>query len=141
MPRNFDELHTDDRTFTIGGQEFKWRYLHWREFAGSIDEEQAARAEARKNGTEPAKDEAEEDEGDTLVESFEKVIGRILMYLEPGDHARFLEATEDEDKPVTIVQLNELANWLLEVQTDRPTQAPQISSPGPGLVAASSRAS
>ena len=53
MPRDFDAMLTDDQEFTIGGETFKWRYLHWREFSKAIDlEVDRRKADAGGRGSE-----------------------------------------------------------------------------------------
>lgn len=133
MPRDFDEMLTDDREFTIGGETFHWRYLHWREFATAIDLEVDRRKEETPEGVDP-------EDNDTVVESYERVIDRVVLYLVPGDVDRFRKLMDDVSKPIPTIQINELGNWLVEAQTARPTEPPSASTGGRGKVVAISKA-
>lgn len=126
MPRNFDEILSDDQEFIIGGQTFKWRYMHWSEFAGAIDLEVAKRADGASK--------SDDDENETVTESYKKVIERVSLYLEPEDKKRFLDLMDNTEHPIPTIQLNELATWLVEVQTDLPTKPSSASTGGAGRV-------
>ena len=126
MPRDFDAILSDDQEFIIGGQKFKWRYIHWREFAGAIDVEVAKNAEGSSK--------EDDDESQTVTESYEKVIERVCLYLAPEDKTRFLTLMDDPDHPIPTIQLSELATWLVEVQTDLPTKPSSASTAGHGRV-------
>ena len=151
-PQNFDEFYNGDRAFILGGQTHHWRPMHWREWGEIIDRraaDEAAEAVERdakiaalvKEGK--PQDEAEDivdDEG-TLVESFENVVDRIVVYLEPGDIPGFRAVLEDRDKRISVAQLQALMVWLQGVQTpDRPMETLSSSSSGPGTQGATSPA-
>ena len=153
--RNFDEFYADERAFIIGGGTFHWRPIHWREWGELIDQRAADETKAaedrekkieallKKKGNTLSRSEAEDivDDEKTLVQSFEDVIDRICVYLEPGDVERFRETLNDKGKHISIAQLNELMVWLQGVQTpDRPTETPSSSSSGPGTQGAISPA-
>jgi hypothetical protein len=131
--RNFDDLYPEDRSFQLGGEMFHWRPVQWRIYGdwvdAAVEEDRAATASA------------EDGVPLQLVLTFEKVIDRILLFLDPDEKDLFLATVNDADKNVTIMQLNELSTWLLEVQTDRsPTTASTPSANGPGTPEAISAA-
>lgn len=142
--QNFDEFYNGNNAFILGGTTFHWRPLHWREWGESIDaraaeegrldqERRAKIDELIKSGKLLEEAELEVDDQKTLVDSFQEVIDRITIYLEPGEIDAFKAVLEDRTKHVTIAQLNALMVWLQEVQTpDRPTNTPSPSSPGRG---------
>ncbi len=66
-------------------------------------------------------------EGAELIDSYEKV---VLDLLEPGQEERFLAVARNNEDPLTFADLSDLANWLTEVQVNRPTLAPSPSMPG-----------
>lgn len=136
MSRNFDEVHNTDRSFTLAGEEFGWRYLHWSEWADWID---GVIETSSPNGSSAKKEEKEEDP--TLRESIEQLVERITLFLIPEDRERFVTLANDPEKNVSWLQLNEIRDWMVEVQTGRPTQSPSTSTTGRGKTAASSRAS
>ncbi len=154
--RNFDEFYNGQRSFVLGGQTFHWRPLHWREWGEIIDgrvaEEVAEAAERRRKidllineGLDAleAEDKVDEESEDaqTLVSSFEKVIDRIVVYLEPDEIENFRLVVNDTKKPISIALLNDLMAWLQEVQVpDRPTETPSSSSSGRGTQGATSPA-
>jgi hypothetical protein len=136
-PKNFDQVHDPNTTFILGDELFHWDRVWWSEYSEwvdtSVEEEKAEqervrleREKAQKEGRDPA------DVTDTLVNTFEKIIERIKMYLVDGDRERFDKLVRDPQKKVSMLQLNELATWLTEVQTQRPTQSPTPSQTGPG---------
>lgn len=151
-PRNFDEFYNGERAFIIGGQTFHWRPLHWREWGELIDRraaEEVQEQEERKRRIEElvssgkTPEEAEDiiEDETTLVSSFEQVVERCAVYLEPEEVASFKAVMDDKSKPISIAQLNELMVWLQGVQTpDRPTEMLRASSPGPGTSGAISPA-
>ena len=150
--RNFDEFYDDQRSFVLGGQTFHWRPIHWREWGELIDQraedeakEQAERDRKIAKLVKAGKEEWEAaeivDDEKTVVQSFESVITRILVYLEASDRDRFRETVNDPEKPISIALLNDLMVWLQGVQTpDRPTETPSDSSSGPGTQGATSPA-
>lgn len=56
----------------------------------------------------------------------------ILSMIESGDdsEARYRMIRANTDDPVTIEDLQDLVQWMVEVQTARPTGQPGVSSPG-----------
>lgn len=150
--KNFDTFYNGDNSFILGGATWHWRPLHWREWGETIDArvaEEEVLAERRRARIDEliaegkTRDEAELEVSDdeTLVESFEDVIDRIAVYLEPSEVDSFKSVLNDREKRITIAQLQALMVWLQEVQTpDRPTNTPAPSSPGPGTPGAISPA-
>lgn len=137
MPRNFDEELIDDRQFTIGGETFSWRYLHWREFAAVMDkedEESKQREQAQKEAGDGWVDPT------TFVGNHEELVESIVLLLDPGQAARFKETVNDPAKEIGFQQIVRLHNWLLNQQTARPTDPPEGSGPSGGATGASSQA-
>ena len=151
-PQNFDEFYNGNRAFILGGQTYHWVPVHWREWGELIDTraaEEEERNRLRQEKVEKLKAEGkavealdlELDDGETLVENFEKVVERCLVYVDPSESESFTATVNDPEKRITIAQLNGLMGWLQEVQTpDRPTSTPPASSPGPGRAGATSPA-
>ena len=154
-PENFDALYNGNRAFILGGITFHWEPVHWREWGGVIDarvaeeEEKEAllKAEVARlvaEGMPAAEAEVTADETldtSTLVETYERVIERCLVYVSNGEAESFKAVINDPEKRVSVAQLNALAVWLQEVQTpDRPTTTPSASSPGAGSTGAISPA-
>lgn len=149
-PRNFDELYNGNRAFVLGGQEFHWRPLHWREWGELVDvrvaretEEQQKRekfiADLISGGKTLEQAEQAADDEVTLVSTFEDLVERVLVYVEPGEKDRLSEVINNPEKRVSVAILNDLVVWLQEVQTpDRPTETPMSSSSGPGTSGATS---
>jgi hypothetical protein len=118
--KNFDEkrhlrrsLTVDDRSFTLGGEIF------------------VAKASMR---PEALTDYDRIDETTSLTETLQIVDGVILKFLEKNPDnapARYRKIRENEDDPVTVEDLLDLVQWLVEVQTGRPTGRPDDFSPGP----------
>ena len=122
MPRNFDELLSKDRTFTVRGQSFTWRDVK-PEVLTLFDSE----AILGKNG----------DSDETAV--WKLIDAQILLFIEPGQHESWAKLRAREEEPVTIQQLNAILEWLMEAQTGRPTETPSPSASGRGKTAASSK--
>jgi len=154
-PENFDNLYNGNRAFIVGGQTFHWEPVHWREWGGVIDarvseeEEKEAKRRVeverlRAEGVAVAEAEEQADEivdDATLVETYEKVIDRCLVYIVDNEAESFKSVINDPEKRVSVAQLNALAVWLQEVQTpDRPTTTPTVSSPGAGSTGVTSPA-
>jgi hypothetical protein len=122
VSRNFDELLSDDRTFTVRGQTFTWIEQRPEVISGMStalegigDEEDQAAAWAR-------------------------IDDQILLFLIPEDHDRWRELRSRTEEPVTIKQINAIISYLVEEQVDRPTPTPSPSASGRGRTARSSTA-
>ena len=156
-PQNFDEFYNGNRAFIIGGQTFHWRPIHWREWGELIDsrvaeelkaeEEREKKIDAlvKKSNGKLSRDEAiaqvDAEDDETVVDTFERVVERAVVYLDPKETASFRAVMNDKDSGVSYAMLNALMTWLQEVQVpDRPTEALSSSSPGPGTAGATSPA-
>ena len=157
-PQNFDEFYNGNNAFIIGGGTFHWRPIHWREWGELLDKQSAEAYEeskARKDRIEAlmaanpdmdaidAEYEIDEqiDQENTTVESFERVIERICVYLVPEEIADFKAVANDKSKKISVQMLNGLMVWLQGVQTpDRPTETLSLSSSSPGSTGATSPA-
>lgn len=155
-PENFDQFYNGNRAFILGGQTFHWRPIHWREWGEILDrraaEQYAADAKRKERiqalvekgmsdfDAELQVDE-EIDQEETTVESFERVIERICVYLVPEDITGFRSVVNDASKNISVAMLHGLMVWLQGVQTpDRPTETPSLSSSSPGTTGATSPA-
>lgn len=157
-PQNFDEFYNGNRAFIIGGQTFHWRPIHWRAWGEQIDrrvaeelreeEEREKRITAllkKKGNEEMTRDEAivqvDAEDEQTVVATFEKLVDRAILYLEPNETESFKSTMNDLNSGVSYSMLDALITWLQEVQVnDRPTEALSSSSSGPGTVGATSPA-
>lgn len=120
--RDFDDMLTKDREFTVGGETFHWR---------DVRPEVLTSFQPSENGSG-----GEEDPNHV----WKLLDDQVLLFLEPEDHDRWGSLRARDDKPVTIAQLNAILQWLMEEQTGRPTIQPSPSAPGRGRTAATSRA-
>src|SRR5512146_1138813 len=103
--RDFDsEYLIDDREFKVGGEVFKWRYVRPEVIAAWEDE--------------PVSDKS--------ADALRSTDDRIKLFLDASNGAaeRWDALRAREDNPVTMGELNAILMWLVEVQTDRPTQPP-----------------
>lgn len=117
--KDFDaELLTEDLTFKIGGEVFQMHYVRPEVLASWGDE-------------------SIEGDSDSLLKKQDE---RILSFLQQKDHERYMGLRAREEEAVPMVQINELLNWMVEVQTSRPTPAPSPSASGRGKTARSSSA-
>lgn len=128
MSRNFDELLTEDRTFTVRGQTFTW--VEVRPEALSAMGKSLSAVDANGDGDQEVDDDA----------AWAAIDDQILLFLIPEDQERWKELRAREAEPVTVKQINAILQYLVEEQTDRPTETPSASAPGPGRTAPSSRA-
>lgn len=155
-PENFDEFYNGNRAFIIGGQTFHWRPIHWREWGEILDSRAAEQYAEEKNRKDRVaalvaggmqeldaeiQIDEEDDRAESTVESFEKVIDRIAVYLEPNEIESFKAVANDASKSISVAMLHGLMIWLQGVQTpDRPTETPSLSSSSPGSTGATSPA-
>jgi hypothetical protein len=149
VPKNFDEVHPEDRSFILGGETFHWQPLGWREWGDLIDEEVVHQAEDTREAEahEKAVDEALEKgetlppmpTGQRLTTTMERVIDRIIRYLVAEDVERFKAVVNDPGRKISALQLREMRDWLQEVTNNRPTEQPSPSDAGRGNTAPSLR--
>lgn len=122
MPaRNFDELLEDDLSFVLGGETFTMVYVRPEVLAAWEDDPTDEKAEA----------------------ALKRLDERIMLFLDPADNGareRYKTLRERTENPITMSQLNALATWMIEVQSDRPTPQPSPSERGRGKGARTSEA-
>jgi hypothetical protein len=116
VPKNFDDLLSEDLEFVLGGQTFTTHYVRPEVMAAWEDE----------------------DDVETAAETLEAADAKIKMFLSADQHEAFDRVRQDEKNPVTSKQLNALIRWLVEVQTGRPSVEASDSQPGAGNTEASS---
>lgn len=112
--KNFDDKRRirleADRQFTIGGETF-----------------------TQKTGLRPEVLLPWENIGaDTPASEVLATIDQLVHdFIEPADdaHARWDALRKRDDDPVTLQDLQELVEWLIEEQTGRPTSPPSASTP------------
>lgn len=122
MPKSFDDLISQERTFVVRGETFTWRDVR----------PEILTAFAPTETPEPK-------EGETPDNSaiWKQLDEQIELFLVPEDVERWQKLRAREDNPVTIVQLNAILEWLVGEQTERPTQTPSPSGTGRGKTARS----
>jgi len=111
--KDFDEARRrraeQDREFTIGGERFVMR--------AGVRPEVLAPYEGLTADTSP-------------TESLQIIDELVMAFVEPTDDAarRWVRLRERDDDPVTLQDLTELVQWLVEGQTGRPTVPPSPST-------------
>lgn len=108
--RDFDEVLEQNLTFSIRGETFTLRDVRPEVIAEWEDEENAT----------------------TAADGLKAIDTKILALLAEEDKARWTELRAREDDPVNLRQLKALVEWIVEVQSDRPTQPPSSSADGRG---------
>lgn len=108
--RNFDEVLEDNLVFTIRGETFTLRDVRPEVIAAWEDEENAT----------------------TAAEGLKMLDDKIRTLLAEEDRPRWDELRGREDAPVNLRQLKALVEWIVEVQSDRPTPPPSSSADGRG---------
>lgn len=115
--KNFDVARAEranrDRGFKIGGEEF-----------------------LRKTGVRPEIMIAWEalgtnQDSEAVLNAVDEI---VVGFLDPTNdaEARYRKIREREEDPVTLADLVELVQWLVEEETGRPTQQPSASTSGDG---------
>lgn len=114
--RNFDI--TEDMTFEVCDEKFEMKTVRPEVLALWEDEEAPENA----------------------VKALEVVDDRILAFLDNGNgqHDRWKALRENEEKSPSMGQLRGILEWMIEVQTARPTIQPSPSVRGRGASAATS---
>lgn len=120
MPKNFDELLSQDHTFIVRGETFTWREV---------------RPEVL---TSLRKLEIDDETDPNLV--WEALDEQIMKFLVPEDRERWKRLRQNEDTPITIRQLNAILEYIISEQTERPFEMPSPSVSGRGRTAVSSKA-
>lgn len=99
---------SEERTFVLGGETFTYRaevsYLVLERIGGIGD-----------------------DSGNGVIRDMEAA---VIDMLEDGQEERFLAVAQRKENPITLAELNDLCQWLTEVQVNRPTEAPSLSTDG-----------
>ena len=116
--KDFNELLAQDREFKVQDQTFTWK---------DVRPEVLTAFEINANGDDPSA-------------VWGLMDRQILLFLPPEEQEKWKKLREDEEKPVTIAQINAILTWLMEEQTGLPTEAPSPSASGRGSTAASSKA-
>jgi len=82
----------------------------------------------------------DEETPESAVKALEVVDDRILAFLDNGNgqHDRWKALRENEDNSPSMGQLRGILEWMIEVQTARPTNQPSPSVAGRGRSAATS---
>lgn len=115
--KDFNELLAKDREFRVQDQTFTWK---------DVRPEVLSAFDIDVNGNDP--------------NAVWGIMDRqILLFLPESEQEKWKTLREDEDKPVTIGQMNAILTWLMEEQTGRPTEQPSPSDPGRGKTAATSK--
>jgi hypothetical protein len=78
----------------------------------------------------------DEKEPDSGVKALEIVDRRIVAFLAEEQHDRWKALRKRPENTPSMGQLREILQWMIEVQTARPTQQPSASAPGRGASAA-----
>lgn len=123
--KNFDELLSVDRTFTVRGQTFTWTEVR-PEVLSAMGRSLASQSEG---------EDSEDDEA-----AWKAIDDQIKMFLIDEDRERWDTLRARDEEPVTIKQVNAILQYLVEEQTDRPTEMPSPSVSGRGKTAPTSKA-
>lgn len=123
MPKSFDDLISQERTFVVRGETFTWQDVR----------PEVLTAFQPETEVDPEKPE-------TNVDIWKQLDEQISLFLVPEDRERWAKLRAREENPVTIIQLNEILTWLVGEQTERPSQTPSPSGPGRGKSARSLQA-
>ena len=132
--KDFDELLSPDRTFKVKGEVFTWHdvrpeVLTLFEFPFPEENGKATSAKAK-----------EELDKRQKTYAWDLADAQIKIFLSESDRERWDQLRAREENPIPIKQINALLEWLMEEQTNRPTQPPSPSEAGRGRTAPSSTA-
>lgn len=127
MPKNFDELIASDLSFIVRGETFRMEYVRPEVLAAWEDEEEVVL-------------DADEPDKKTAAAALERLDARICSFLSEDEAKRWRALREREDGAVPYVQLREIVRWMVEVQSERPTETPSGSAGGRGRTVPSSGA-
>lgn len=125
MPKNFDDLVSNDRTFVVRGETFTWKDVRPEVLTAFEIEE-------------PEKDKDGNPVDDGGI--WKSIDDQIMLFIVNEDQERWKALRARDDNPVTIAQLNAILEWLVGEQTDRPTQTPSPSASGGGRTGRSLKA-
>ena len=135
--RKFSEemVPVDDRMFEVAGQEFRWQYPGWDEFADRLDNDSAAVA-ARLNGGAKQEDAEGEPDEHAVRDMYADYAKRIEEFIDPDWNdgltrwRALVKPGAKKKSPVPAYLLQAIWRWLLEVTTDSPTKLPSASADG-----------
>jgi hypothetical protein len=116
MPKDFDTVLPQDRSFTVRGETFQFIDVRPEVIQAWADET---------NG-----------KSDESVWQYQDK--QILAFLRAEDRDRYVTLRTREEDPITIAQQNALLTWLWEEATGRPTEQVSVSPSGPGKSARTS---
>lgn len=118
--KKFSDSLQKDRDFEFLGELFKYKLVHWSVITQIVDT-------SGSNGKDP-----------TATQSVQELIDLIPSFIDEENDgpARMQNLLKGTDKAVPIGQVNALYEWLLEVSSGRPTEAPSPSPAGRGRTAA-----
>ena len=116
--KDFNDLLAQDREFRVQDEVFTWK---------DVRPEVLSAFEIDVNGDDP----------NAVWGLMDR---QILLFLPAEEQEKWKKLRLDEEKPVTIGQMNAVLTWLMEEQTGRPTEPPSPSAPGPGKTDRSSKA-
>lgn len=115
--KDFNELLAKEREFKVQDQVFAWK---------DVRPEVLSEFDIDVNGDDP----------NAVWGLMDR---QILLFLPESEQEKWKELRKDEDKPVTIGQMNAVLTWLMEEQTGRPTEPPSPLEPGRGKTVATSK--
>lgn len=119
MPKNFDSDFDQDLEFTIGGENFKMRFVRPEVLAAWDDEVDSEKSD----------------------DALKRIDSRICAFLaSDDDRDRWMKLRADEDAALPLAKINDLLTWMVEVQTSRPTIQPSPSVAGRGKTVVPSKA-
>jgi hypothetical protein len=126
VSKRFSEemVPVDDRMFEVAGQEFRWQYPGWDEFA------------ARANGGAPAEGDDEKPDEHAVREMYADYAKRIEEFIDPDWNdgltrwKALVKPGAKKKSPIPAYLLQQIWRWLLEVTTDSPTKQPSASADG-----------
>lgn len=115
--KDFDQVREErrqaDRSFKIGGETF-----------------------VRKVGVRPEvlAEYEKLEETTAATETLELIDGIVVDLIEDADggHDRYRALRQREEDPLSLADMQEMVQWLVEEETGRPTQPPSPSTRGPG---------
>lgn len=116
--KNFDatrkhkNIPVEDRIFVIGGQEFVAKEEVHPSVLVAFDRLDDANV------------------GTTLDVIDDTILAMIDASNDPSAPERYREVRANLDDPITLETMVELARWLVEIQTGRPTGPTSVSEPG-----------
>ncbi len=112
--KDFDAMLATDREFKVGGETFHWNYQSPEALTMFSDQ--------------------------TELEGFPLLDAQILLFIDEDEHDRYRELRARKDNPVPGGMIIELIRWLVEQQSNFPTEQPSPSVVGRGRTVPTSKA-